>query len=150
MKKILILALIGFTINGVANAGNIPANLKNGDNVAVKLLDTLFNDKEAEKAFELYGSEVYIQHNPTVADGPRAAIEGLSAFMKKFPDCEYMFKRVLVDGDLVAIHSHVRLNSEDRGSAVVDIFRIENGRVVEHWDVLQTVPEKPANDNTMF
>ena len=58
--------------------------------------------------------------------------------------------RFIADGDLVAVHSHLRLSPETRGTAVVDIFRLENGKIVEHWDALQRVPESSANSNTMF
>jgi predicted SnoaL-like aldol condensation-catalyzing enzyme len=66
------------------------------------------------------------------------------------PESKGEIKRVIAEGDLVAIHNHVTSNPTDRGRAVVDIFRLENGRVVEHWDVVQDVPEKSANTNTMF
>ena len=59
-------------------------------------------------------------------------------------------KRMVAEGDLVAVHHHVRPAPGDRGRAVVDIFRLEDGRIVEHWDVVQEVPETAANDNTMF
>ena len=59
-------------------------------------------------------------------------------------------KRAFVDGDYVILHSHARLSDEDRGTAVIDIFRVEDGRVVEHWDVLQAIPAESRNDNTMF
>ena len=60
------------------------------------------------------------------------------------------FKRFVAEGDLVVVHSHLVRKPGDRGMAVMDIFRLENGKIVEHWDVLQEVPESPANNNTMF
>ncbi len=117
---------------------------------AMGLLDMCFNQHKVAEAFAKYVGPTYKQHNPTVPDGKDAAIKGLSGFVAQMPDMHYDVKRVLVDGDLVAVHSHVALNATDRGSAVVDIFRLEHGKVVEHWDVLQAVPEKPVNDNTMF
>jgi predicted SnoaL-like aldol condensation-catalyzing enzyme len=71
-------------------------------------------------------------------------------FSQQFPDAYVDIKRVIAEGDMVVTHSHFTLNPEDRGSAVVDIFRIENGKVVEHWDVIQMIPETPLNSNTMF
>jgi predicted SnoaL-like aldol condensation-catalyzing enzyme len=117
---------------------------------AVGLLDQVFNRKQVKEGFDAYVGEPYIQHNPQVPTGRDAAITALSGLLKQVPGWRYDFKRVLVDGDLVAIHSHVTTGPEDRGSAVVDIFRAENGKFVEHWDVIQPVPEKAANDNTMF
>jgi predicted SnoaL-like aldol condensation-catalyzing enzyme len=60
------------------------------------------------------------------------------------------FKRLVAEGDLVVVHSHLVRKPGDRGMTVMDIFRLENGKIVEHWDVLQEVPESPANNNTMF
>jgi predicted SnoaL-like aldol condensation-catalyzing enzyme len=60
------------------------------------------------------------------------------------------FKRLVAEGDLVAVHSHLVRKPGDRGMAVMDIFRLENGKIAEHWNVLQEIPESPANNNTMF
>ena len=104
---------------------------------------------DAESAVKLLGPK-YIQHNPTAPDG----IEGFKGFIKflkeKFPNRSSEIKRVMADGDLVILHVHSKSNPEDRGSAIIDIFRLENGKIVEHWDVIQPIPEKAANTNTMF
>jgi predicted SnoaL-like aldol condensation-catalyzing enzyme len=108
----------------------------------------LFGDKDVA-AIERYVSEGYIQHNPGVPTG-RAAIQQL--FSKVFagaPKTKVDIRRVAADGDLVWLH--VRAPGPDgRLSAVVDIFRVEGERIVEHWDVIQPVPDRAANDNTMF
>jgi predicted SnoaL-like aldol condensation-catalyzing enzyme len=92
----------------------------------------------------------YIQHNPVAADGP----EGLKAFIQflrdKFPNSRSEIKRVFADGDFVIVHVHAIREPGTRGRAIIDIFRLENGKVVEHWDVAQDVPEKAANSNGMF
>jgi len=117
--------------------------------IVIAFYDAAINEKDFEKASQYLGDE-YIQHNPLAQDGP----EGLQAFLayakENVPDFSIEFKRVLVDGDFVVVHGHARANPEDRGSAVMDIFRLENGLVVEHWDVIQQIPETAMNDNTMF
>jgi predicted SnoaL-like aldol condensation-catalyzing enzyme len=117
---------------------------------AIELLDLAFNQKRVREAFEKHVTPDYIQHNPMVPTGREAAIVGLGAWMQQVPGFRYDFKRVLVDGNFVIVHAHLTNGPGDRGTAVVDILRAENGKFVEHWDVLQPVPENPANQNTMF
>jgi predicted SnoaL-like aldol condensation-catalyzing enzyme len=74
----------------------------------------------------------------------------VKGFVKAFPTLHFNFKRIIAEGDLVVVHSHLVRHKDDPGVAVMDIFRLENGRVVEHWDVLQDVPDTSANENTMF
>ena len=94
---------------------------------------------------------IYRQHNPLIGDG----MEGLHTFvarlMASHPDAHGEIKRVFRDGDYVILHSQWHgLSDNPRGGAVVDIYRSENGEVVEHWDVIQPIPETAANNNTMF
>jgi predicted SnoaL-like aldol condensation-catalyzing enzyme len=109
-----------------------------------------FNDKQPEEAAAKYIGDRYIQHNPQAADGPEAFIGFVKGLAQQFPEASLEIKRVIAEGDLVVTHSLLRMAPDDRGMAVVDIFRLEDGKVVEHWDVLQPVPETAANDNTMF
>ncbi|HKU42727.1 MAG TPA: nuclear transport factor 2 family protein, partial [Polyangiales bacterium] len=111
---------------------------------------TIFKDKKPEEAFARYGGDKYIQHNPRVPDGKDAVIGYFIPFFKNNPEASWEIKRVIADGDLVVLHVHSRSNASDRGRAIVDIFRVEKGKVVEHWDVIQDIPEKSANTNTMF
>ena len=117
---------------------------------AVRFLDLAFNRKDVAAAFERYAAAPYTQHNPQVTDGIDGAKTVLSGLLKKVPGWTYNFKRVLVDGDIVAVHSHVTTAPGDSGMAVVDLFRINEGKFVEHWDVIQSVPEEHVNANTMF
>jgi predicted SnoaL-like aldol condensation-catalyzing enzyme len=109
-----------------------------------------FNDKRPEEAIARYVGSKYIQHNPMAGDGPGPFIEFVKAYTGQFPELNVDIKRVIAEGDLVVTHSLLKTSPEDRGTAAVDIFRLEDGKVVEHWDVLQPVPESAANDNTMF
>lgn len=117
---------------------------------AMAFLDMVFNQKKVKEGFDKYTGPTYRQHNPFAADGAQPAIDFLAPYLASHAEYRYNFKHVYVDGDIVVVHSHVTRDAKDRGSAVVDIFRIEKGKVVEHWDVVQPIPEKSANDNTMF
>jgi predicted SnoaL-like aldol condensation-catalyzing enzyme len=93
----------------------------------------------------------YHQHNPAIPSGTAGLREAFTALFQQFPQLTVDRKRVIADGDLVAIHAHYRTSPEDRGQSVVDIFRVRrDGKIVEHWDVVQDVPATSANDNTMF
>jgi len=117
--------------------------------IVIAFYNAAINEKDFEAASQYLG-DVYIQHNPLAADGP----EGLAAFIEwakvNAATFQVEFKRVLADGDFVVVHSHATAGPEDRGSAVMDIFRLENGKVVEHWDVIQAIPETAMNQNGMF
>ena len=109
-----------------------------------------FNDKRPEEAVAKYIGSRYIQHNPQAPDGPDAFVQFVKGFAEQFPQLHVEVKRVIGEGDLVMTHSLLTTSPEDRGTAAADIFRLEDGKVVEHWDVLQPIPETAANDNTMF
>lgn len=127
------------------------ANMEEESNkeTVVAFYDAAINDKDFAAASAYLGDK-YIQHNPLAADGP----EGLQAFLEfaraNLGGFKVEFKRVLADGDFVVVHAHATNGPDDRGNAVMDIFRLEDGKVVEHWDVMQPVPETAQNDNTMF
>lgn len=91
-----------------------------------------------------------VQHDPLIADGARAANAYYSKLFATYPNAKYTVARVIAQGDLVAVHSHFQKSSSDLGQSVVDIFRVRNGKIVEHWDGIQNVPATSANTNTMF
>jgi predicted SnoaL-like aldol condensation-catalyzing enzyme len=109
-----------------------------------------FNDKKPEEAVAKYQGSYYRQHNPQAGDGAEPFIGFVHYMMQTYPQMRLDIKRIIAEDDLVVTHSHIVRAPGDRGLAVMDIFRIEDGKVVEHWDVLQDVPEKAANSNTMF
>ncbi|WP_431020375.1 nuclear transport factor 2 family protein [Burkholderia cepacia] len=107
------------------------------------------NEKDADGALAYVGDR-YVQHNPNAADG-RDGFRQFVAFLRdKYPRSHSEIKRSFVDGDYVILHVHAVREPGMRGSAIMDIFRLENGKIVEHWDVNQPVPEQAANGNTMF
>jgi predicted SnoaL-like aldol condensation-catalyzing enzyme len=128
-----------------ADAQQMEANKK----AVVEFYDLAINKKDFEAASKFLGPR-YVQHNPRAADGP----EGLKAFLaflrEKFPDYHSEIKRVFADGDYVIVHVHNVPTPGSRGNAIIDIFKLENGKIVEHWDVRQEIPEQSANSNTMF
>jgi predicted SnoaL-like aldol condensation-catalyzing enzyme len=106
---------------------------------------------DVENAFRTYGGSPYRQHNPLIEDG-RDGLRKFVAWMRaNRPDAHGEIKRAFSDGDYVILHSYWHgLTDTPHGEAVVDIYRCENGKVVEHWDVIQPIPETAANNNTMF
>ncbi|GGW47007.1 hypothetical protein GCM10010320_29160 [Streptomyces caelestis] len=117
--------------------------------VATAYFDTLLIDKNPDAV--RYLTPEYYQHNPTTPNGSAGLREQFTNFFQQFPNLIVERKRVIAEGDLVAVHAHYRLSPEDRGQAVVDIFRVgKHGKILEHWDSVQDVPETALNENTMF
>jgi predicted SnoaL-like aldol condensation-catalyzing enzyme len=128
-----------------------PAQVQRNKATVVAYYTTAFNDKNPELAVAKYGGPVYIQHNPQAADGFDAFIDFVHKFTTQYPQLHVDIKRVIGECNMVVTHSHLTLSPDDRGSAVADIFRLNRqGKIVEHWDVIQDVPATSANNNTMF
>lgn len=117
--------------------------------LVVEFYDRFFNGHEVEEAARVVADD-YKQHNPQVPDGKAPLVSFFRSFFAGNPDAKARIVRSAADGDLVWLHVHATNGAEDRGRAIVDIFRVQDGKIVEHWDVLQAVPEVAANDNTMF
>jgi len=146
-SRLIVLVCLG----ALAVAPTVMADAKTEANkqAVLAFYEAALNRKDADAAARYLGPK-YVQHNPSAADG----IEGLKAFVQflrdKFPQSRSEVKRVVAEGDHVVLHVHSVREPNTRGRAVIDIFRLENGKIVEHWDAIQDIPEKAANTNGMF
>lgn len=142
-------ALPGARTIGTMNQANPESRLESNKQTVLAFYEAAMNNKDFETAASLIGRR-YVQHNPRIADG----VDGLNGFVdylrETFPELRADVRSIFADGDFVIAHVHgVRVPGQ-RGSAIVDIFRLEDGKIVEHWDVSQPVPEEAENPNGMF
>lgn len=143
------MSVASFILPKDASAAPAISQAEHNRKLVVDFYEQFFNQHDLGAA-ERYIGDTYIQHNPNVPDGRKAFTEAFARVFAQFPERHSRIVRVVADGDLVVLHVHGTKSAEDRGTAIVDIFRVRNGRIVEHWDVQQSVPEKAANGNTMF
>jgi predicted SnoaL-like aldol condensation-catalyzing enzyme len=130
-------------------APSFAADMEANKKTVLEFYEAGLNKKDFEAAAKYFGPK-YIQHNPGAPDG----IEGFKTFVnflrEKFPNSHSEIKKAFADGDHVILHVHSVREPGTRGRAIVDVFRLENGKIVEHWDVAQDIPEKMPHSNGMF
>ena len=111
--------------------------------------DVIINQKDFEKAKKYMGPR-YKQHNPLVKDGPEGLGDFLAFLREQAPEAHSDILRVFAEGDYVILHVHSLRKPNTNGRAIIEIFRLENGLIDEHWDVIQEIPDESANPNGMF
>jgi predicted SnoaL-like aldol condensation-catalyzing enzyme len=113
-------------------------------------LDLAFNQHRPAEAATRYLGQTFRQHDPNLGDGPAPFVAFLTEYARAYPALKMTVRHVVAEGNLVVVHGHLLRKPSDRGLATVHIFRVSEGRIVEHWDAIQEVPPAAANENTMF
>ncbi len=149
MKRLLLAAMLlagCLLMQAITYAGAVQETNKK---IALEFYEKAINQKDFDASSKYLGAR-YIQHNQRAADGAEGLKNFLAYLREKYPQAHSKIKRVFADGDFVILHVHAIREPGTRGVAIVDIFRLENGKIVEHWDVHEDIIEKQANSNGMF
>jgi predicted SnoaL-like aldol condensation-catalyzing enzyme len=141
----IVVALVMLSGAAFADSDRQAANKK----TVVAFYEAAINQKDFAAASQFIGPR-YTQHNPNAADGPEGFKRFIEFLREKFPNAHSEIKKVFADGDYVILHVRAVREPGTRGNAIVDIFKLENGKIVEHWDVVQPIPDQSANNNGMF
>lgn len=115
---------------------------------AIAFYKTAYEGKPREAVERFVGDE-YIQHNPLVANGKEAFISYFERMETEYPEKSIAFVRAVSEGNLVALHTHQMWPGE-QAYVTMDFFRFDDGKIVEHWDAIQEIPDRTENGNTMY
>jgi predicted SnoaL-like aldol condensation-catalyzing enzyme len=148
--RTLMLALVAM-ITGMAGTAVIAdaRQLEENKKTVREFYEAAINRKDADRAMTYLGSR-YVQHNQNAADGAEGLRKFILFLRDRHPQAHSEIRRVFAEGDYVILHVHAVRDPGTRGMAVIDIFRLEQGKIVEHWDVHEDILERPANANGMF
>lgn len=143
---ILILTLCLMVIHNKQNNRNIALNKKN----VLAFYDLMFNQAKPEAAVKLYVGDTYTQHNPLLKDGKKAFINYFEKMKAAYPEKKVIFKQIIAEKNYVVLHC-LQIWPSDQNYATIDIFKLDkHNKIIEHWDVIQPIPNKSENSNTMF
>ncbi|SIN91713.1 Predicted SnoaL-like aldol condensation-catalyzing enzyme [Bradyrhizobium erythrophlei] len=151
MTRVIATAALALVLTGSGSLVRAQESAAEAQNkqIILEFYENTLNGKNPKAATSYFGSH-YTQHNPGVADGAEGFLKFIEFLRQKYPLAHSEPKHVFADGDYVIIHSQAIQEPGTRGAAIVDIFRLENQKIVEHWDVIQPVPETASNSNGMF
>ena len=146
--KLVVVSIMTMLVTSAAIASN-DEHLQHNKEVVTAFYEAAINRKDFSAA-ETYMGPYYKQHNPMAEDGKEGFKKFIDYLRSTYPHAHSDIKRIMAEDNYVVLHVHSVKVPHTRGQAIVDIFRLENGKIVEHWDVIQEVPEKAANENGMF
>ncbi|HEY1772966.1 MAG TPA: nuclear transport factor 2 family protein [Gammaproteobacteria bacterium] len=126
-----------------------PSKALSNKDIVLAFYEAGLNEKDYPKASQYLGT-TYKQHNPRAEEGPEGFRHFIERLKANAPTSHSEVVRAFSDGDFVILHVHKTQNAQDRGQAIVDIFRLDGGKIVEHWDVTQEIPEQTVSGNPMF
>lgn len=143
--------ITGLTLAALAlvSARGAPTATERNRTIVTEFARLFYAERDVRGAFERFVASDYIQHNPAMPDGREVAIRLLEPKFTQ-PGASFEIKRILVDGDMAMIHLRGRPSPDKPGGAVADIYRLANGRIVEHWDVLQPIQTDTVNPHPYF
>lgn len=153
--RLILCSALPFVSTSYANTSyrttpDITQTAEQNKKIVIDFYQGVFQKHEVKRYSDQYIGAVYTQHNPYVADGKAPFVDYFTQYFKTNPKANSEIKRAIADNDLVWLHVHSKAHENDLGTAVVDIFRVKDGKIVEHWDVIQDVPAESANKNSMF